>query len=232
MSMRRALLGLGAVLSTGLLGIVIPVGNVTLVLAQTVPTPTVSVVVRPRPIRVRPTRPPRQRPVRAPRVEPTSAPTRTPTPTPHEDPVTDCEHACHYTISQMRLLWYGGVNFSAVIRRGGCEALTPDPGDTGTVQMTNFVTAQREDTGHELIASFVLGNNGVGVTSLNGTVQFSPGVDSHTFSYSAPVPSFANIRDGQDFPVAFTMCVTLGHQAIKMHLVCQGKNQGMLCHEG
>jgi len=151
---------------------------------------------------------------------------------PQEVPVTDCEHACPYIISQMRLLWYGNVNFSAVIKRGGCEALTPDPGDTGTVQMTNFVTARRQDTGHELVASFVLGNNGGGATSLNGTVQFSQVADSYTFSYSAPVRSFASIRDGENFPVAFNMCVTLGHQAVKMHLVCQGKNQGMLCHEG
>ena len=221
---------LAAVCCTALLSIVASVGDVAPVLAQTVPTPTASAVVRPRPIRVRPTRPPR--PARIPHVEPTSAPTRTPTPMPQEVPVTDCEHACPYIISQMRLLWYGNVNFSAVIKRGGCEALTPDPGDTGTVQMTNFVTARRQDTGHELVASFVLGNNGGGATSLNGTVQFSQVADSYTFSYSAPVRSFASIRDGENFPVAFNMCVTLGHQAVKMHLVCQGKNQGMLCHEG
>ena len=98
--------------------------------------------------------------------------------------------------------------------------------------MTNFVTGRREDTGHQHIASFVLGENGVGVTSANGTVQFSHGVGAYTFTYSAPLPSFATIRDGPNFPVAFNMCLTLGNQAVKMFLVCQGKNQGMLCHEG
>lgn len=130
------------------------------------------------------------------------------------------------------MLWYGNLSFTAVIKNGGCEPLSPDPGDTGTVQMTKFVTAQRQDTGHQHIASFVLGDNGVGVTSLNGTVQFSSVADSYTFSYSAPVPAVANIRDRQNFPVAFNMCLTVGNQAVRMHLVCQGKNQGMLCHKG
>ena len=146
--------------------------------------------------------------------------------------VTDCEHACHYTVSQMRLLWYGSVNFSAVIGRGNCAPISPNPGESGTVRLSDFVTAQRHDIGYAQNASFVLGNNGVGATSLGGVVQFSRIVDSYTFSYSAPVSSIANIHDGQNFPVAMTMCLIVGNQAVKMHLVCQGKNQGMLCHEG
>jgi len=130
------------------------------------------------------------------------------------------------------MLWYGGLSISAVIGRGGCDPLTPQADDAGTVQLTKFVTAQRQDTGHEHMASFILGDNGVGATSLDGTVQFSRVVDSYHFSYSAPVPSFASMRDGQDFPVAFNLCVTVGHQAVRMHLVCQPKSQGMLCHEG
>ena len=130
------------------------------------------------------------------------------------------------------MLWYGALNFSAVIKQGGCEPLSPDPGTTGTVQMTNFVTGQRQDTGHQHVASFVLGDNGAGVTSLNGGVHFSRVASSYQFTYNAPLPSFASIRDGQNFPVAFNMCVTLGNQAVRMHLVCQGKNQGMLCHAG
>jgi hypothetical protein len=132
----------------------------------------------------------------------------------------------------MRMLWYGGLSFSAAIKNGGCPPLSPEPGETGTVQMTNFVTERRQDTGHQHIASFVLGEGGAGVTSLNGAVHFARIADSYQFSYSAPVPSFANIRDGQNFPVAFSMCVTVGNRAVRMHLVCQGKNQGMLCHKG
>ena len=181
-------------------------------------------------VRPRPTRPPRIRPVF--RATPTPTMLRTATATPQPAPVTDCEHACSYSISQLRMLWYGGLSFSAVIGRGSCGPLSPDPGDTGTVQMTNFVTNKKQDTGHQHMASFVLGANGVGTTSLDGTVQFSRVVDSYQFSYSAPVPSFANIRDGQNFPVAFNMCLTVGNQAVRMHLVCQGKSQGMLCHEG
>jgi len=201
-----------------------------------VPAPTPR-PVRPHllPGRVRPPRPPRQRPTRAPRV-PAAQPTATPTPgataTPQAPQMSDCEQACSYSISQMRMLWYGALNFSAVIKQGGCEPLSPDPGTAGTVQMTGFVTGQRQDTGHQHTASFVLGDNGAGVTSLDGEVQFSQIAGSYRFSYSAPVPSFASIRDGQNFPVAFSMCVTLGNQRVKMHLVCQGKSQGMLCHAG
>jgi hypothetical protein len=132
----------------------------------------------------------------------------------------------------MRLLWYGAINFSAVIRNGNCPPLTPDAGETGTVQMTDFLTARRQDTGIQHVATFVLGDNGAGVTPLGGQVHFSRVANSYAFSYSAPVPAAATIRDGQNFPVAYSMCVTLGNQAVKMHLVCQGKNQGMLCHEG
>jgi hypothetical protein len=207
-------------------------------LATSVPAPTAR-PVRPHllPGRVRPARPPR--PTRPPRVA-VAQPTATPTPvappaasaTPQAPQASDCDHACSYTVSQMRMLWYGALNFSAVVRPGACEPLSPDPGTTGTVQMTNFVTGQRQDTGHQHIASFVLGDNGAGTTSLNGGVQFSRIAGSYLFTYSAPVPSFANIRDGQNFPVAFNMCLTLGSQAVKMHLVCQGKSQGMLCHAG
>ena len=130
------------------------------------------------------------------------------------------------------MLWYGGLSFTAVIKNGGCDPLTPEAGESGTVQVDKFLTAQRQDTGFRHRSTFVLGDNGVGENSLNGTVQFSRVVDSYTFSYSAPVPAVANIRAGQNFPVELSVCVTLGNQAVKMHLVCQGKNQGMLCHEG
>jgi hypothetical protein len=130
------------------------------------------------------------------------------------------------------MLWYGGLSFSAVIKSAGCDPLTPEVGESGTVQISKFLTAQRHDTGFEHRSSFVLGANGVGANSLNGTVQFSRIADSYTFSYSAPVPAVANIRAGQAFPVELTVCLTLGDQAVKMHLVCQGKNQGMLCHKG
>lgn len=201
--------------------------------------PTMGLAMPGQPVRVRPTRRPRVRPLRPPRVHSSPTPTATgtppgtiPTATPEPPPVTDCAHACAHTISQMRMLWYGALSFTAVIKNGACPPLSPDPGETGTVQMTHFITGQRQDTGHNHVASFVLGNNGAGVTSLGGTVQFSRVVDSYTFSYSAPVPAFANIRAGQNFPVAFNMCLTLGNQAVRMHLVCQGKSQGMLCHEG
>ena len=128
------------------------------------------------------------------------------------------------------MYWYGALNFSAVIKQAGCEPLVLDPGTTGTVQMTHFVTGQRQDTGHQHIASFVLGDNGAGMTSLDGNVEFSRIAGSYQLTYSAPLRSFATIRDGQNFPVAFNMCVTVGNQAIKMFLVCQGKSQGMLCH--
>lgn len=188
-------------------------------------------------VRVR-IRPPRPRPARPLRVSPVPQPTATPTPlptataTPQAMQANDCEHACSYNISQMRMLWYGALNFSAVIKQGSCEPLSPAPGTTGTVQMTHFVNGRRQDTGHQLVANFVLGDDGSGVTSLDGAVQFSAIAGSYRFTYSAPVPAFANIRDGQNFPVAFNMCVTLGNQAVKMFLVCQGKSQGMLCHEG
>lgn len=132
----------------------------------------------------------------------------------------------------MRLLWYGGINFSAVIKGGGCPLLTPDPGQTGTVQMTKFVTGQHQDRGLDHVTSFVMGENGVGTTASNGTVQFARVADSYTFSYSAPISAPANFRDGANFPVALDMCLTIGNQAVKMHLVCQGKSQGMLCHKG
>ena len=218
------------------LALALALGSDRAVWAQAVSAPPDPAVPRVRAVRVRPTRPPRPRPIRVLRPTPTRSPTGTPfpvsTPTPQPPPVTNCEHACAYTISQMRMLWYGALSFSAVIKQGGCEPLHPNPGTTGTVQMTNFVTGQRQDTGHQHIADFILGDDGSGVTSLDGGVQFSAIAGSYRFTYSAPVPSFATIRDGQNFPVAFNMCVTLGSQAVKMHLVCQGKSQGMLCHEG
>jgi hypothetical protein len=132
----------------------------------------------------------------------------------------------------MRMLWYGGLSFTAVIKNAGCNPLTPEAGESGSVQISKFLTTQGHDTGFQHRSSFVLGDNGVGVSSLNGTVQFSRIADSYTFAYGAPVPAVTNIRAGQDFPVELTVCLTLGDQAVKMHLVCQGKNQGMLCHEG
>jgi hypothetical protein len=235
-TMRRLLLILAAVLCAAWPGSNRSLGGAAIVLAQVASPTATPLRPRARPVRIRPTRPPRLRPPRGSLSSPTPTPTGTPgvrfTPTATPPPATDCEHACSYTISQMRLLWYGGINFSAVIKRGGCAPLTPDPGETGTVQMTKFVTAHHHDTGHDHVASFVMGDHGVGTTSSNGTVQLARVVDSYTFSYSAPVSAFASIRDGANFPVAFNMCLTIGNQAVRMHLVCQGKSQGMLCHKG
>jgi len=188
----------------------------------------------PRPVRTARPRPVRTRPgaVPAPMV-PTLLPTPIASPTPAPPPMAaSCDTACSYKVSQVRMTWYGGVNFSAVIGPGSCGALEVESGAEGTVQMTRFLTQRREDTGHSHITSWTLGGSGVGATSANGTVQFSNVVDSVRFGYSAPVPAVATYRDGMNFPVAFDFCLTVGSQAVKTRLVCQPKPQGMLCHQG
>jgi hypothetical protein len=225
-------------------GIGLPPPDLSGVIPQ--PTPR-AVLPRLRPGRVRPTRPPRLRPTLGPRparparaqptpvpVMPTATPVsaRTATPRPGPQHETNCENACSYGVSQARMLWYGALSFSAVISPGSCAALTPDAGDAGTMQMVNFVTERRQDTGIEHVASYVLGDGGGGNTSAGGAIQFSRVVDSYRVTYSAPIPAAASQHDGADFPVVFDLCLTLGEQAVKTRLVCQPKNQGMLCHEG
>ncbi|MFQ5667091.1 MAG: lysyl oxidase family protein [Candidatus Binatia bacterium] len=209
-----------------------------------------------RPHRMRPARPSRpQRPQhpahpRGPHSlpnTPTLVPTATFTPVPAEPaaaggpagtptstvaPATSCENACAYGVSQIRMLWYGSLDLSMFISPRGCDQLTPDFGSQGAIQMTNFLTEARDDTGVEHFASYELADEGAGMTSTDGTVQFTPVADGFRFSYRVDIPAPADANDGINFPVVFDFCLTLDEQAVKARLVCQPKNRGMLCHQG
>jgi len=41
----------------------------------------------------------------------------------------------------------------------------------------------------------------------------------------------ARADDGDNFPVVFQTCLTVGNQQVAMRLVCQPKATGMLCHQ-
>ena len=219
----------------------------------TAPPPATPRPINPKlkPGRVRPTRVPR--PTRAPRVPLASQPTPVPTPPPTPrvatpvvptpvpptavptappPPVTGCENACAYSVSQIRMTWYGALSLSALVKPGPCQPLTPETGEQGTLSMTNWLTDRKVDTGHQHVATYTLGNNGAGDTSLDGFINFSRVTNAYRIVYSAPVPSVAGMSDGANFPVVFNLCLTVGEQAVKTRLVCQPKPQGMLCHSG
>jgi len=170
--------------------------------------------------------------------QPTATPTATPTSTPQPGgPPIDgdpCAHACSYGTSQIRMTWYtyNGLLFSMFVRNGGCPALNPAPGETGTVVMNRFLTATRIDTGLEHRATFVMNDTSSADVSNGGTIQFTPGTGGSFFAYNAPVPPLATIANGENFPVVFDMCVAVGDQAVKTRLVCQPHAPGMLCHAG
>ena len=206
----------------------------------------------------RPTRVPRVRPTPAPRVRPTrtarpprgtqvtpiptpvpATPRPTPRPTfgggPPPSPMASCENACPRSVSQIRFFWYSrvGLSFSANVSAGNCGQIKPQAGDTGVVQMTNFLTEARRDTGIENSVTLDMADESTGSTSDGGTVGFVPSATGSTkVTYTAPLEAPADMSDGMQFPVVFDMCVAVGDQAVKMRLVCQPKPSGMLCHEG
>ena len=180
----------------------------------------------------RPTRPARlRRPGRAPLVSPT--PTPLPTPVAGSPPSeVSCDNACRYSVGQLRMTWYDalGLHVSGFISPGLCEPLHPDPGKQGTIQMVNWLTARREDTGLEHKTTFVMGNGGIGTAANGGTVILSESRRVIDFAYTAPVRPLATASTGSRFPVVFDTCLTVGDQAVAWRLVCQPKNTGMLCH--
>jgi hypothetical protein len=184
--------------------------------------------------RVRPTRPPRVPIVQVPAATPTPRPTATQAPV-VEQPANgaSCENACPYAVSQLRLTWYDqlGLQVSAVVNPGGCPALNAAAGTSGTVQMLNWFTESRRNTGLAHQASFTLSNATSGRTDTRGTVAFTRSGSGMNVTYSAPVRPFARASDGANFPVVFDLCLTLGDQAVKARMVCQPKNTGMLCHK-
>jgi hypothetical protein len=199
-------------------------------------------VLRPPPLRPtripRPTRPPRApRPARPGRATPTPPPPPPATPTPtaivNGPAPTDCDNACEYPVSQLRMTWYDalGLHISALIGTGSCPPLHPKSGDSGTIQMVDWLTQRRTDTGLEHQTTFVLDNGTNGSTANGGGVTFASSGSAVTFAYTAPVRALATASSGADFPVVFQMCLTVGDQAVKARLVCQPKNTGMLCHK-
>jgi len=174
-------------------------------------------------------------------VSSTSTPTPTPTPTFTATPdnsgsagLAACDNGCDYGTSQIRMTWYNynGLLFSMFIRPSLCAPLDIRPGDTGTITMGNFLTAQKRDTGLSHHTTFVMNDSQSGTADNGGSIQFNPGAGGTFFEYNAPLPPLANRDAGEDFPVSFDMCVTVGYQSVKTRLVCQPHAPGMLCHAG
>jgi hypothetical protein len=179
-------------------------------------------------------RPPR--PTRAPQARP-GDPEPTPTPATGGAQPTSCDNACAYDISQLRLTWYDnlGLTFAGFVNGGsaGCERLRPDAGVSGTMSMVNWLNARKKNLSLDHSTSFVLGGEGDGATSDGGDFSFTPKSNGVSFMYKAPLPPPARTSDGfEGTPVAFTACLMLDNQAVKLRMVCQMHSQGLLCHEG
>lgn len=216
------------------------------------PTPT------PRGVKPPNIRPPRERPTRAPRpgiqITPRERPTREPRPTRPPRGGTDpdptatprpgqtpsgpvppggtCQSTCRYSVSQVRMTWYDatGMNLSALITPATCGPLTPEQGEGVNVHMYDWLRWDRTNTGIDVDESFVLGRNGSGAQTSSGSVSFSPLGESVRFGFNLSAPAAARGDDGNDFPVVYQTCITVGDQQVPIRLVCQPKATGMLCH--
>jgi hypothetical protein len=178
------------------------------------------------------------RPTRAPRPRPGDpGPTPTPPRTDGAHPIAECENACPYDVSQLKLTWYdgAGLTFDGFVSGGpsGCEPLHPDTGATGSMLMVNWLNARGRNLDHDHTTTFTLGEGAVGATADGGELSMTQNSSGFRFTYTAQLPPPARTSDGFDgFPVSFDGCFTLGNEAVKLRLVCQGKSRGLLCHEG
>lgn len=216
---------------------------------QPPPTPTPRAPKPPniRPPRERPTRPPRpgftprERPTREPRATrpPKGPQARTPTPRPGQTPGGgnnggggSCQTSCTYSLSQVRMTWYDatGLNLSALVGPATCAALTPEEGEAVNVHMYDWLRWDKTDTGIDVDASFTLGSGGGGGQSSQGSVNFSRLGEQVRMGINLSLEAAARGDDGNDFPVVFQTCVTVGDQQVPIRLVCQPKATGMLCH--
>jgi hypothetical protein len=166
------------------------------------------------------------------------APGKTPSPSGGGPQPVSCQATCLANLSQLRFTWYdsGGLNLSAVISPGSCAPLTPEVGETGMIQMANWLKQSRENTGlhHETTFTLEPGTgSGVSATTANGgSLILTPITGGQKLSYTVDERPFARMSDGANFPVVFDLCLTVGDQTITGRLVCQPKPTGMLCHEG
>jgi hypothetical protein len=192
----------------------------------------------PRPVivpRERPTRPPRD--TRPPRGQvPTPTPTLRPGQTPsggNPGPGGTCESSCRYSVSQVRMTWYDatGMNLSALVTPSTCDPLTPQEGEGVNVHMYDWLRWDKSDSGIDVDASFVLGRGGSGAQTSQGSVSFSPLGDSVRVGFNLSAPAAARGSDGDNFPVVFQTCISVGNQQVPIRLVCQPKSTGMLCHQ-
>ena len=171
---------------------------------------------------------------------PTATPTIAgppPTPTFGNFRTVVCENACpNYNLPNMRLDWYNsGLIFTFAIQPRGCPELDLSDGVTGKLEMVNWLTESRftpqQNTGREHIVEFTL-NDGRATTSSGGTITVSPS----SFDYRANIDPIARPAEGQNFPVVFDVCLTVGDAEILSRMVCQPKTgasrDGLLCHQG
>ncbi len=99
--------------------------------------------------------------------------------------------------------------------------------------MVNWLNARKLNLNHDHSTSFVLGDGGEGTTSDGGTFSVAEKSNGVSFTYTAALPPPARTADGYEgFPVAFSGCFMLGNHAVSLHMVCQPKSTGLLCHEG
>lgn len=192
----------------------------------------------PRPViqpRERPTREPR--PTRPPRDQPAEP---TPRPRPGQEnpggnngPGGTCESACSYSVSQVRMTWYDatGMNLSALVTPSTCPPLTPEEGESVNMHMYDWLRWDRTDTGIDVNANFVLGRDGLSAQTPQGSINFSALGESTRVGFNLSANAAARGSDGDNFPVVFQTCLTVGDQKVPIRLVCQPKSTGMLCHQ-
>jgi hypothetical protein len=195
------------------------------------PRPVYEITPRERPTREsRPTRPPRGGTTDP---EPTATPRPGDTPSVPVGPGGTCQSDCRYSVSQVRMTWYDatGLNLSALITPATCAPLTPEQGEGVDVHLYDWLQWDHTNTGIDVDQTFVLGRDGTGAQTSDGSVSFSALGDSMRIGFTVAASAAARADDGDNFPVVFQACITVGNQQVPMRLVCQPKATGMLCHQ-
>jgi hypothetical protein len=95
--------------------------------------------------------------------------------------------------------------------------------------MTNWIATSGAGTAHHYAASLTLADESSAVSGVRSLRLENIG-DGTRITYLADEPALARAEDGDGFPVAFDLCVTIGDRAVAASLACQPKNTGLLCH--